>query len=206
MSETDKTGYRRGDFAKGKGEVILRKHEYDGIQEFDQKLPNWWLFTFYGAIALFFGMWFLYYNVGIIPSDEERITTAVAAVHQKKSEALADTMSTLTDAVLVHEWATNDLKVKAGEAIYMQVCIACHGPNMDAPTKLGLSLVDKEWKYGDKPLDIFALINEGTPPESKGMEPSGARMIPYGSLYTPDQIASLVAFIIAKNKEEFEKF
>ncbi|MDF1812805.1 MAG: cbb3-type cytochrome c oxidase N-terminal domain-containing protein [Verrucomicrobiales bacterium] len=206
MSDTDNTQYRRGDFARAKGEVILREHEYDGIQEFDQKLPNWWLFTFYGAIVFFFGMWFLYYTIGVIPSDHERITTAVASVNEKKSAALADTMSNLTDAALVNEWATDESRVKAGEAIYLQVCIACHGPNMDAPTKLALSLVDHEWKYGNNPLDIFKLINNGTPAESKGMEPSGARMMAFGQLYTPDQIAELTAYIISKNKEDFKDF
>ena len=40
-------------YATKKGEVVLRPHEYDGIQEYDQKLPNWWLVIFYGSIALF---------------------------------------------------------------------------------------------------------------------------------------------------------
>ena len=45
--EKEQQEHRRADFASKKGEVVLRKHEYDGIQEFDQKLPNWWLLTFY---------------------------------------------------------------------------------------------------------------------------------------------------------------
>lgn len=201
----DDTQYRRGEFAK-KGEVILREHEYDGIQEFDQKLPNWWLFTFYGAIVFFVVMWFMYYTIGMIPSDHERITRAVGEVNRKKSEILAKTVNSLSDKALVHEWATNDAIVQKGETIYLQTCLPCHGPNMDAPTKLALSLVDGEWKYGEKPLDLFKLINNGTPAESKGMEPSGARMMPFGQQFSPDQIAAVTAYIISKNEEEFKKY
>jgi len=206
MSDNNQTNYKRGEFAREKGEIILREHEYDGIQEFDQKLPNWWLFTFYGAIVYFVGMWFLNYTIKVLPTDQERVQKAVTKVFDNRSAILAKTVSSLTDKDLVKVWATNPSIVKTGEGIYLQVCIACHGPNMDAPNKLGLSLVDRNWKYGGKPMEIFKLINHGTPPESKGMEPSGARMLAYGQQFTPDQVASLTAYIISKNSEEFKDY
>ena len=39
-------------YADGKNKVVIRPHEYDGIQEYDQALPNWWLFIFFGALML----------------------------------------------------------------------------------------------------------------------------------------------------------
>ena len=46
---------RRGQYAEKEGEVVLREHEYDGIQEYDQKLPNWWLTIFIAANVFFIG-------------------------------------------------------------------------------------------------------------------------------------------------------
>jgi cytochrome c oxidase cbb3-type subunit 3 len=198
--------HRRADFASKKGEIVLRKHEYDGIQEYDQKLPNWWLVTFFGAVIFYLIYWFAYYQAGLIETDQDAVTDAIAEIQKEKAEALEKTLANLNDKVLVNEWATDGSIVAEGEKIYSQVCIGCHGPELDAPTKLGLSLVDHEWKYGDRPMEIFKLINEGSPSESKGMPPTGAKMIPWGATYSGKQVAQMVAFIISKNPEDFAKF
>jgi cytochrome c oxidase cbb3-type subunit 3 len=51
----------------------VRPHVYDGIQEFDNKLPNWWLWTFYGAVIFTFLYWFLWYDSTVMESDEARV-------------------------------------------------------------------------------------------------------------------------------------
>ena len=200
---------KRGHFAKEKGEVILREHEYDGIQEYDQKLPNWWLFTFYGAIIWFAVYWFLYYQTPTFRTDREKIIAEMTAIQEKKAAELEKTLASLDDQTLINVWAADPAIVASGEAIYTTNCIACHAADLSATmdaggTKIplpGRSLIDGQWTYGGKPMDMFKLINQGSPAGSAGL--NGALMQAWGQMLTPKQIAEVTAFIIAKNPQEF---
>jgi cytochrome c oxidase cbb3-type subunit 3 len=201
---------KRGHFAKEKGEVILREHEYDGIQEYDQKLPNWWLFTFYGAIVFFIGYWALYYHTGMFKSDQAIIQEKIAAIQKAKDAELEKTLATLNDSTLVHQWAADTAIVSAGEAIYLTNCSACHGADLSATMVVGaakiplpgLAINDGQWKFGSKPMDIFKLINAGSPPESTGY--NGAKMQAWSQTLTPKQVAEVTAFLIAKLPADFK--
>lgn len=200
---------KRGHFAKEKGEVILREHEYDGIQEYDQKLPNWWLFTFYGAIIWFAVYWFLYYQTPTFRTDREKIIAEMTAIQEKKAAELEKTLASLDDQTLINVWAADPAIVASGEAIYTTNCVACHAADLSATmdaggTKIplpGRSLIDGQWTYGGKPMDMFKLINQGSPAGSAGL--NGALMQAWGQMLTPKQIAEVTAFIIAKNPQEF---
>ena len=200
---------KRGSYAKEKGEVVLREHEYDGIQEFDQKLPNWWLFTFYGAIVWFVVYWGLYYHTKIYQTDQEKIIATVSALQEKKDKELSATLATLDDATLISKWATDPAIVASGEATYSINCVACHAADLSATMDVagnkiplpGMSLNDGVWKYGAKPMDLFKLINEGTPADSPGH--TGATMVAWGQVLSPKQIAAVTAFIISKNPKDF---
>lgn len=203
---------RRAQFAEKEGEIVLREHEFDGIQEYDQKLPNWWLFIFIAAHVFFVAYWFAYYNLGWFPTDEQKINAAMARIEQAQEKALSEMLATLTDDALVNEWATNPERVASGREVYSTNCVACHGADLAARIDVGggqfvalpgLSLVDGEWKYGAKPMDIFKIINEGTPADSSGH--NGAKMEAWGLKLPPVQIAELTAFLISENKEEFAK-
>ena len=201
---------KRGHFAKEKGEVILREHEFDGIQEYDQKLPNWWLFSFYGAIVFFVIYWSLYYHTSTLKSDHELLKAEIVAVQQAKNAELEKTLSSLTDGKLVHQWATDNSIVSAGEATFLTNCSACHAADLTATMVAGgnkiplpgLPLTDSVWKFGSKPMEIFKLINEGSPPESTGN--NGAKMQAWGQTLSPKQVAEVAAFIISKVPNDFK--
>jgi len=151
-------------------EPVLRTHEYDGIQEYDQKLPNWWLFSWYIMMVAFVVCWVLYYQVGIGMSDEKEIASAMAKIadFQKKELEL------INDDKL---WAmSKDPKiVSAGAATYQTTCIACHASDLSATiagAKLpGLPLNDQEWKHGHNPTQLLTIIRKGAPDITKGMPP-----------------------------------
>jgi cytochrome c oxidase cbb3-type subunit 3 len=210
---------KRGDFARTKGEIVLREHEFDGIQEYDQKLPNWWLFTFYAAIAWFVIHWTLYYHTSVFKDAHQEVKEQILAVQKAKSVELEKMVATLDDSKLVHEWATKPEVVAAGEATFLTNCTACHGVDLSATMTVGnvkmklpgLPLNDHIWKFGKttpdgkvvaSPMRLFKLINEGSPPESTGN--NGAKMQVWGQSLTPKQIAEVVSYIISKVPEDFK--
>lgn len=212
MSEKPQPEITNAEFASKKGEIALRSHEYDGIREYDQMLPNWWLFIFLGSLAFSLVWWVVYYNLRIPETDAQRIDGHIASIEKAKAAELEAMLSKLNDDALVNQWATDTTAVEAGRAIYMTNCIACHGADLHAVIDAGggqkiplpgLPLTDGEWKYGAKPMDIFKLINEGTPAESTGH--NGARMMAWGQTLPPVQIAQLTAFLIHENPKDFPK-
>jgi len=209
MSDSSNQQPKRGTFAKEKGEIIIREHSYDGIEEYDQKLPNWWLFTFYVAIAWFVGYWVIYYHTSLLQTDQQKVTARVAAVEQRKAAELEATLATLDDATLITKWATDPAITAAGMATFTSLCVGCHGTDMTATMVVGgnkiplsgRSLVGTEWPYGHKPLDLFKLVREGTPPSSPGYK--GARMQAWGQVLSSKQVAEVVAYVISKNPKDF---
>ncbi len=149
-------------------EPILREHSFDGIQEYDQKLPNWWLSTLYGAIAYFIIYWLAFYQFGAMSTDEQ----LMQAASMKIEAAQLQELNAVDDTKL---WAmSRDSKVvDAGKATFGASCIACHGPNLDGMLnglKLpGLPLGDHEWKYGGNPMDVLKTVRKGSPDVTKGM-------------------------------------
>jgi cytochrome c oxidase cbb3-type subunit III len=172
---------------------VLRDHTYDGIQEYDQKLPNWWLFTWYITMVWFVIAWVAYYQFGLGLSDESNVETSMAKIaeYQKKELEL------INDDKL---WAmSKDPKiVAAGAATYNTTCVACHAPDLSAHVagaKLpGLPLNDQEWKHGGEPTQMLTIIRKGAPDVTKGMPPWEPQL-------GLQRVVEVLAFILSKHEQ-----
>lgn len=170
---------------EGDNGIILREHKYDGIQEYDQRLPNWWLFTLYGAIVFSFVYWFYEDQSGLGIPDTEVLETSLQAIETAKLENSID----VTNNDLFVQMSANSDFVAAGARTYSQSCVACHGANLEGG--IGQNLVDSEWKHGGEPTQIYTSIYDGIP--EMGMQA-------WGNLLGQKKIAELVAFILSKQE------
>lgn len=172
---------------------VLRDHEHDGIQEYDQRLPNWWLFTFYITIVAFVVFWFSYYQLGALETDRERVEDAVARIDAKKAAELEAMMAELSDEVL-WEMSRNRKIVAAGEQTFQTMCYTCHGKDLSGTMSgiqlPGESLADTNWKYGGNPLDVLKTVREGSPDKSKGM-------VAWEPIIGINKVSEVVAYIMS---------
>ena len=172
---------------------VLREHTYDGIQEYDQKLPNWWLFSWYITMVWFVIAWVAYYQLNIGESGEEQVDKALANIKAVQLKELEK----LTDDKL---WAmSQDEKVvSAGAATFATTCVACHAPDLSAHingVKLpGQPLNDTEWKHGGRPLQLLGIVRKGAPDVTKGM-PAWEPQLGL------TRVVEVVAFVLSKHKK-----
>jgi cytochrome c oxidase cbb3-type subunit 3 len=143
----------------------LRPHAFDGIQEFDNRLPNWWLWTFYTACLFSLAYWFHFHTLktGNLPG-RAYIAEQRAAALKVEAEAAKNPMS---DEVLL-KLSREPGFVADGEKIFKnpQLCAQCH--KEDGSGNIGPNLTDNFWINGGRPMEIYNTVMNGGRPD-KGM-------------------------------------
>lgn len=175
----------------------LLDHEYDGIREYDNPLPRWWLWLFYGTI-IFSAVYIPYYLLGFGPSTSEMYEQEVQAAMERYPRLAATQGSTesatspgapgqepaaavsLADPSVVGDAQA----IAAGKEIYTANCLPCHGDKGQG--LIGPNLTDNYWLHGNEFADIVNVITNGVP--DKGM-------IAWKSTLNPQKINQVAAFV-----------
>lgn len=136
----------------------LLEHSYDGIQEFDNPMPTWWVGLFVFTIIWAVGYLFYYNITGLGETQLEEYHNELVQAEKKyggHKEEVKVEIALLTDAKDISE----------GEKTFKMNCASCHGQVGEGV--IGPNLGDKFWKHGGDFKSIVHTITEGVP--EKGM-------------------------------------
>ena len=157
----------------------LLDHAYDGIQEYDNPLPRWWVWIFYATIV--FAALYAFDPTGTLRGPgrikEYQAQLADAARRWPQGSGSVDAAALLA--------ASKDASVlAAGKTVFTANCTPCHGP--DGGGVIGPNLTDQYWLHGNTLPEIYKTVNEGV--LTKGM-PN------WGKLLKPDQVKAVVVYV-----------
>ena len=157
----------------------LLDHDYDGIREYDNPMPRWWVWIFWGTIV--FSLVYAFE-----PTRSLRGPGRIADYEKTMADA-AKRFPTGGGAVSASALLAlrNDPGALAlGKTTFTTNCSPCHRP--DAGGLIGPNLTDDYWLHGGTLPEIRKTINDGV--LEKGM-PNWGRML------KPEQVNAVAVYV-----------
>lgn len=194
---------------KFEGDPNTTGHEWDGIEEFDNPMPRWWLWTFYATI-----IWGVLYTIAYPAWPLVNSATAgilgwstrgdVAAEITAVEEANAPVNAKLEAAELTAiagDTELNTYAVSAGSAVFKTWCAQCHGSGA-AGAKGYPNLLDDDWLWGGSVEDIHATIAHGIRNEDSD-DARYSEMPAFGrdELLEKEEISQVVNYVMSLSGE-----
>ncbi|HBM11494.1 MAG TPA: cytochrome-c oxidase, cbb3-type subunit III [Rhodospirillaceae bacterium] len=143
-------------------------HVWDGIQELNNPLPRWWLWTFYGCIVFAIGYAIYYPSIPLINEATKGVSgyssrAEVAAELQAASDANSDLVAQLASidvADIAQNEALQRFAIAGGASAFKVYCSQCHGSG--AQGFVGYpNLNDDAWIWGGAVDQIYSTIAHG---------------------------------------------
>ncbi|TCP60757.1 cytochrome c oxidase cbb3-type subunit 3 [Rhodovulum bhavnagarense] len=188
------------------GEVPTTGHSWDGIQELDNPMPRWWLWTFYACIAFAVVYAVLYPAVPLVKGATPGLLgystrAEVEKDIQRFEEANADLVAKLTQVELTTDAIKADADlynyaVQGGAAVFRTYCAQCHGSGANGVQAAGYpSLLDDDWLWGGALEDIYYTATHGIRNEDDP-DARWSQMPAFGDDYLPqEEIDAVVQYV-----------
>jgi cytochrome c oxidase cbb3-type subunit 3 len=160
----------------------LLSHEYDGIREYDNPMPRWWVWIFWASFYFSLGYFIHYHMTGNGESVAAAYDTDLALAREKEAaQAMSGGLTEQTLAGLMG----NEAMMADASKLFVQRCAQCHGNKGEG--LIGPNLTDNYWIHGDASLlSIHEVISEGV--QTKGMPPWKKQL-------RPIELSKLTAYV-----------
>jgi cytochrome c oxidase cbb3-type subunit III len=185
-------------------------HVWDGIEELNNPLPRWWLWTFYATIIWGVGYTIAYpawpmisgATTGVLGfSTRAQVAEDITAHEAQNSELVAALnaadLTTLAAGDDLHRYA-----VARGASVFRAQCSQCHGSG--AAGGIGYpNLLDNDWLWGGDLENIAWTIRHGirneTDPDARW-----SQMPAYGDMFADEEIDAVVEYVISLTSTEVD--
>ncbi|MBQ4827382.1 cytochrome-c oxidase, cbb3-type subunit III [Leisingera sp. HS039] len=194
---------------KFEGDPNTTGHEWDGIEEFDNPMPRWWLWTLYATI-----IWGVLYTIaypawplingataGVLGwSTRADVAAEITAVEEANAPVNAKLEATELTAI-AEDADLNAYAVSAGSAVFKTWCAQCHGSGA-AGAKGYPNLLDDDWLWGGSVEDVHATITHGIRNEDSD-DARYSEMPAFGrdELLEKEEISQVVNYVMSLSGE-----
>lgn len=194
-----------------KTEVETTGHSWDGIEEYNNPLPRWWLWTFYLCI-----FWAICYSIAYPAWPLVKGATTGLLGFSTRAEVAKD-IQTFDDmnAAITAELAAADVAdvlpntplgdyaTNMGAAVFRANCSQCHGSG--AAGNVGYpNLLDNDWLWGGSVDEIAFTIQHGIRNETDDARYSEMPRFGVDEILEPEQIDQVVEFVLQLSGSDFD--
>ncbi len=155
-------------------QILETDGDHDGIHEYDNPLPTWFLYLFLGSIlfSCLYSAYYFAHSQAVAKAAGVGVNLSSSGVRLKIEQVRAEAALAGQEAKELHgEELLSFLKspgnVSQGESVYKTNCASCHGDQGQGT--VGPNLVDRYWLHGGSPDALVESISHGYP--DKGMPP-----------------------------------
>ncbi len=181
-------------------------HSWDGLEELNNPMPSWWLYTFYASIVFAIGYMVLYpsWPVGgekdhlkgtLAWNARDAVNKAVKDAAAAKDPMVKKLMATDISAVR-NDKALARFAGRSGKAAFGDNCAPCHGSGATG-SKGYPGLVDDDWLWGGTLEQIQHTIKVGI--RSEHDETRNNSMAAYGDdeLLDKTKILNVASYVLS---------
>lgn len=190
-------------------------HSWDGIEEFNNPLPKWWVWIFYLTIV-----WGIAYTIaypawpgvksataGVLGWSTRADVAAEIEAAAKKNEAINTRLASVELASIAGDAELNDYAGSAGAAVFKTWCAQCHGSGASGSSAEGWApgypnLLDDDWLWGGDIEAIHTTITHGIR-SADDEDTRFSEMPAFGrdELLEPQQIDQVVNYVMSLSGE-----
>jgi len=207
MSDHNGKPQRKIDEATG---VETTGHNWDGIEELNNPLPRWWLWTLYATIiwgigyVIAFPAWPMLSGAttGVLGySTRQEVAENIAAHELQNADLVADLnqadLAALDPAGDLHRYA-----VARGGSVFRAQCSQCHGSGAAGATGYP-NLLDNDWLWGGDVDNIAYTINHGIRNDTD-FDARYSQMPTFDDILANDEVDAVVEYVTSLSSSDVD--